>query len=96
MSQSIPLVATPSQRCTVNLDGQQCTIQIDQKHGGAVFLTLSVSGNDIVTSRLCRDRVGLVRSPYLGFRGNLAFVDTQGQNDPDYLGFGTRYKLVYI
>lgn len=93
----IPLAATPSQRCTVNLGGQQCAIQIDQKaQGGGVFLSLTVNGNPVLTSRLCRDRVGLVRSAYLGFSGQLAFVDTQGLSDPDYSGFGTRYKLAYL
>lgn len=96
MTQYVPIIATPSQTMTVNLGGQQCTIQIDQKYTGGVFLTLTANGKPIVTSRMCRDRVGLVRSAYLPFFGNLAFVDTQGATDPDWRAFGTRYKLAYI
>ena len=44
---------------------------------------------------LCLNLVGLVRSAYLGFIGQLAFFDTQGTSDPDYSGLGTRYQLVY-
>ena len=96
MTQYIPLTATPSQRCTVNLAGQLCVVQVDQKYSGGVFLSLTANGKPIITSRMCRDRVGLIRSQYLPFVGNLAFVDTQGDNDPDWSGFGTRYKLAYI
>ena len=33
---------------------------------------------------------------YLGFVGDLLFVDTQGVSDPDYTGLGTRYFLIYV
>ena len=33
---------------------------------------------------------------YLGFIGDLLFVDTQGVSDPDYTGLGTRYFLIYV
>ncbi len=33
---------------------------------------------------------------YLGFIGDLLFIDTQGTSDPDYTGLGTRYFLVYV
>lgn len=45
---------------------------------------------------LCRNRVYLVREAYLGFRGDLAFVDTAGNDDPQYAGLGTRWPLLYL
>lgn len=96
MTIRIPLIATPSQSLTVNLNGQQCEIKIDQKYTGGVFLSLVVDSVSVRAFAICRDRVSLVRQSYLPFVGKLAFVDTQGVSDPDYTGFGTRYQLVYI
>jgi hypothetical protein len=93
---TIPLSATPSQSLRVTLAGQRCVIRVDQKYQGGVFLSLTANDVQILDSRMCRDRVKLVRGDYAAFAGNLAFVDTQGASDPDYTGFGTRYKLVYV
>lgn len=38
----------------------------------------------------------LVSREYAGFSGNLLFIDTQGDKDPDYLSLGSRYSLVYL
>jgi len=38
----------------------------------------------------------LVNDVYLGFSGDLEFVDTQGTDDPTFDGLGTRYQLVYL
>lgn len=96
MTLRIPLIATPSQSLSVSLGGQQCEIQIDQKYTGGVFLSLVVNGISVISCAICRDRVSLVRHPYLPFAGTLAFIDTQGKTDPDYTGFGTRYQLAYL
>ena len=90
----IPIKATPSQTLSVILGGQDCKISIRQKSTG-VFLDLLVADSPVIMSQLCLDRVMLVRHPYLGFIGDLAFVDTQGVTDPAYSGFGDRYRLVY-
>lgn len=93
--QQIPITATPSQKLTVLLGGQQCQISVYQKSTG-VFLDLSVNNAPIVTAIICLDRVKLVRYAYLGFIGDLSFIDTQGTSDPDYSGFGSRYQLLYL
>ena len=38
----------------------------------------------------------IVRSAYLGFVGDLAFIDTQGSDDPVYTGLGARWILTYF
>lgn len=95
MTVRIPIIAAPNQSLTVNLGGQICKLTILQR-GTNVYLSLNANGVDIVTNSMCRDRVSIVRAKYLPFSGNLAFVDTQGHSDPDYSGFGTRYKLAYL
>lgn len=92
---TIPLSAIPSQNLSVVLGAQSCKIAVYQKDVG-VFLDLSVAGAPIVTCAICRDRVNVVRHEYLGFAGSLLFVDTQGTLEPDYTGFGARWKLVYL
>ena len=91
----IPLQAIAAQTISVQLGAQQCSINLYQKAQG-LFFDLSISGTPIVTSMLCLDRVSLVRQAYLGFIGNLSFVDTQGTNTPYYTGLGSRYILVYF
>lgn len=95
MTQTIPLANVPYQTFSITLGGQRCKITIYQKAEG-LFLDLSVSQVQIVTAMICRDRINLLRYPYMGFIGNLAFIDTQGTNDPDYTGFDSRYVLVYL
>lgn len=94
--QTIPLQATPSQRVAVTLNKQACTILVYQKSSG-MFLDLEVDGKPLLTGVICQNRNRLVRARYLGFLGDLAFVDTQGTTDPVYtgLGVGGRYALVY-
>ena len=93
-NQVIPLTAQAAQTLSVQLGTQQCTINLYQKSTG-LFMDLVVNGQQIVTAMLCLDRMGLVRQSYLGFIGNLTFVDTQGATTPYYTGLGSRYILVY-
>jgi hypothetical protein len=100
--QIVPLTAVPSQSLTVLLNGQTCAINVYQKSTG-LFFDLSVQGvtnpltgmSQLVTAMLCLNGVGLVREAYLGFIGQLVFVDTQGDTDPYYTGLGSRYILTY-
>ena len=91
----IPLDAVSNQTFSVTLGTQSCQIKIDNKPGYGVFVSLWLAGVSIIQSSLALNRVGLVRYAYLGFTGELYFVDTQGADDPDYTGFGSRFILVY-
>lgn len=92
--QVIPLTAVASQSFTVQLNGQNCEINIYQKSTGLYF-DLTVNGESIVNTMICLNAVGLVREVYLGFIGQLVFIDTQGSDDPYYTGLGSRYVLTY-
>lgn len=92
---AIPLRPLASQFFDVTLGGQACTVAVYQKSTG-LYLDLTVANVVRMTGVLCRNRVRLVRQAYLGFVGDLAFIDTQGAQDPDYAGLGARFQLVYL
>lgn len=91
----VPLQPVPSQLVTVLLNNQPCQIQVDQKSTG-LFLNLSVGNTLIIGGVLCEDRNRIVRSAYLGFLGDLAFLDDEGESDPVYTGLGSRFNLAYL
>lgn len=92
--QSIPLIVTPSQMVSVQLGAQPCRIDIRQRRTG-LFVDLYVQDVPIFQGVKALNRNKLVRDGYLGFTGDLFFVDTQGQDDPDYTGLGGRFVFVW-
>ena len=106
MSQIIPLQATPSQGpIQVTLNGQACVLNVWTKgqEGStlATYIDLQVNGAWVQQAKQARDRVLLVRHAYLGFSGDLVFLDQQGATDPVYTGFNpnqgqARYLLLYL
>src|SRR5208282_3665765 len=95
MPQIIPLQAIPNQTLQIQLNNQLCTINVQQFAFG-LFLTLYLGPTLIVASVLCQNARLIVRDLYFGFSGDLAFVDTQGINNPDFTGLGSRYQLFYL
>jgi len=93
--QSVTLQSVPSQAFTVNLGGQRCFIEIYQKTTG-LFMDLTVNGYPVLNSQLCLANVLMVRLAYLGFTGDLVFVDRLGVADPAYGGLGSRWSLLYL
>lgn len=95
MTQIIPLLATPSQTLSVRLGAQACRVHVYQKTTG-LFLDLYVNDTLVVGGVIARNGARIVRDAYLGFVGDLAFSDTQGAEDPQYAGLGTRWVLAYV
>jgi hypothetical protein len=93
--QIIPLQPIPNQSFQAQLGTQTCTINLFQYQFG-LFLTLFVGTTLIVASVPCENLNRIVRSPYLGFSGDLVFWDQQGSADPIYTGLGSRWQLVYV
>ncbi len=91
----IPMQPPPSQNTQVVLGGQNCQISIYQKSEGLLFDLVS-DNVTIVCAVLAHDCVPLVCRQYMGFLGDLMFVDTQGVSDPTYAGLGGRFALVYL
>jgi hypothetical protein len=98
--QIVPLLTKPSQIVSVALNNQACTIRVfTASIGGAstaMFVDLYVNNTLVIGGVIALNKTVIVRSAYLGFVGDLAFIDTQGSNDPTYDGLGTRYFLSYF
>ena len=61
-----------------------------------LYLTDSNGNTSLVIGGvICQDRNRIVRNTYLGFNGDLAFIDSQGSQDPVPSGLGSRYLLTY-
>jgi hypothetical protein len=58
-----------------------------------MFMDLAVGDVSILNGAPCLEGVGIVRDAYLGFQGELVFLDTQGSADPYYDGLGSRWVL---
>lgn len=101
MSQVVPLAAVPAQTLSVVLGTQNCQLAIYQKTTG-LFLDLSAGGQPILNTYICRNASQLLLDrEYLGFVGDLIFVDTQAATlfdgaDPTFDGLGAQYQLVYL
>lgn len=98
MPQVVPLQPIPNQRVQVQLDGQPCTLDVVQYAFG-LFVTVYVADTLIIAGVLAENFNRIVRSLYLGFSGDLAFLDTQGTDDPIYTGLGdatARFQLLYF
>ena len=91
----VPLQAVPNQAVTVALGGQVCQINIYQEDYG-LFVDLYVNNALIIGGVIAENLNRIVRSAYLGFLGDLAFIDNQGNSDPDYTGLGGRFSLAYL
>lgn len=93
--QQVPLQALPNFSTSIVLNNQACRINIRQTSTG-VYLDLYVNNQLIIAGVICQNLNRIVRDAYLGFIGDLAFFDLQGNDDPVYTGFGTRFILVYL
>ena len=106
----IPTAAVPNQTLTVALGGQACSINIYQTinttglllAGGTIttpglFLDLYVAGALIIGGAVCETVNRIVRDLYLGFIGDLTWLNNVGDGtDPYYTGLGTTYSLAYL
>jgi hypothetical protein len=94
MTWMVPLASVPNQTTAITLGGQSTRLFIYQR---SIGLLVDVAVNDalVIGGVLAHDRCRIVRDAYLGFSGDLAFVDQQSYDDPDYTGLGTRWLLFW-
>lgn len=95
MSLGIPLVATPSQTITVNLDNQPTRLHVYQLSTG-LFMDVYLSDQLVIGGVVCQNLNRIVRNRYLGYSGDFAWTDSVGNSDPSYVGIGSRFVLVYF
>lgn len=94
-TQVVPLAAVPSQTLSIALAGQNCDISVYTLSTG-IYFDLTVNELPITRGVICRNLARLLLDRgYKGFVGDFVFVDSQGVDDPEYTGLGTRWLLIY-
>ena len=93
--QTVPIQAVANQTLQVQLGTQACSLNIYQQTYG-LYVDVYVNNVLIIAGVIAENLNRIVRSVYLGFVGDFAFVDTQGSSDPIYTGLGDRYQLIYL
>lgn len=91
---SIPVQPVANQTFSCVLDGQSAQISLSTTDDG-LFADVVYNGVAVASGRLCLDRTDINAARYRGLPQFLGFVDLQGQSDPVFAGFGTRYLLLY-
>lgn len=94
----VPLIATPNQELAIELEEQDCTIQVRQL-GNYTYLTLWVDSTLIVENAICMPGVAILQGYIQGFKGNLVLVDSSDHNNQqlsDYRELGSRFILLYL
>ena len=69
MAVEVPLIATPNQELAIELNEQDCTIQVRQL-GDYLYLTLWVDSTLIVENAICMPIEPIVQGSVSGFTGN--------------------------
>lgn len=91
----IPIQAIPDQTFYIELGGQDCEIRVYLRYG-YMYMNLKVDEKDIINGQICLNNTDILQYNHLNFKGNLRFVDTQGDEDPYYSEFGERWVLAYV
>ncbi|WP_145484418.1 phage baseplate plug family protein [Yersinia aldovae] len=91
----ITLENKKSQSIFITLEGQSCLIRIIQRDS-SIYMDLTVNGNPILQGVPCLYANKIVRYKYLGFRGDLFFLDNEGQSNPEWNGLANRFPLYFI
>ena len=92
---AVPLQAVPSQTVYATLNGQATQVNVYTTAFG-LFADVLVAGAQVIGGVLCQNLNPIVRDAYLGFSGDLVFLDTVGYTDPVYPVLADRYTLVYL
>lgn len=90
----IPLQRIPSQEFNIVLNNQNCTMKIYQRD--KVYCDLTVDGNVIFNGLVALNNTDINLYRTTLFTGRLFFEDLNGNDDPNFSGFGTRWILNYV
>lgn len=91
---TIPIRAVPAQTVQVTLAGQPVTLYLRQL-GGRQYISVSWAGTVLCETVLMVNRSAIIRAAYTGFVGDIAVYDTQGDDAPEYTGWGSRWLLLF-
>lgn len=66
------------------------------QRGDILYADVYLDGRCICQGVPCLNGNRIIHYKYLGFPGDLFFVDTLGNSDPNYSGIGSRYLLYHL
>ncbi|EOC2804494.1 hypothetical protein ACI3GA_004620 [Escherichia coli] len=92
---TVSVLPSKSQSISVSLAGQPCNIKLVQRQS-FMYMDLTVNEVPIMQGVPCLHGNKMVRYSHLGFKGDLIFIDNDGESDPQWEGLGSRYLLYYI
>lgn len=90
----IPVPAVPNAALECVLNGLRAQLNFTTTDYG-LFADIVYDGTPVANGQLCLDRTDLNLAVYKGLPDPLFFADLQGQTDPIYTGFNSRYLLIY-
>lgn len=90
----IPLSAVPYQTVSAVVNGQNYRITVRQ-NGAFVYTSVMVDGEKVVDNALAVARGRVIPFAQTVAQTMLYWLDTQGDDRPQYEGLGDRWKLVY-
>lgn len=94
----VPLIATPNQELAIELEEQDCTIQVRQL-GKYTYLTLWLDSDLIIENAICMPGAAILQGYIPKFKGNFVLVDSsdpEKQQLSDYRELGSRFILLYL
>ena len=91
----IPLQDVANQNVSVSLNGQRCSIYLNDMNGRQ-YMTVKLNGNYICNNVLLQSGFPVIGAAYTGFIGDFMVVDLQGNSYPVYSGWNDRWLLVYM
>lgn len=91
---TIPLSAIPAQIVSAVVNEQAFQIEIRQL-GGSLFSTTTVDGEIVASSVRAVSRGSITPWPSSVVGTSVVWVDTQGDDDPQYEGLGSRWVLAF-
>lgn len=105
----VPLSAVASQTLQFVAGGQNCQMSVYTLDGydytdaslqtpkEYIAIDFAYNGIEVTNTQNCLNETRLLKNrQYLGFVGDFMFVDTQGADDPQYNGLGSRWVLMYL
>lgn len=91
---TVPLNAIPWQKLSIVLNDQACSIEVRQI-GARLYASLTADGETIIVNALAVNGGRVNLYPHPAFSGVLRWLDTVGDEPPQYEGLGSRWLLCY-
>jgi hypothetical protein len=96
MALIVPLIPAPVQTTSLLLNGARVKLNVYYKYTG-LFIDVFINDAPLLYGILCQYNNPIIRDTYLGFPGELVWIDTFGtQADPTYQGIGGQFCLAFF